>query len=46
MKKKTPIYLYPDHLAGTKVQFDDDMDWTKSKEILSDFTTYNQYLTP
>jgi carboxyl-terminal processing protease len=29
-----------------EVQFDDDMDWTKSKEILSDFTTYNQYLTP
>ena len=29
-----------------EVQFDDDIDWITSKEILSDLTTYNQYLTP
>jgi carboxyl-terminal processing protease len=29
-----------------EVQFDDDMDWASSKEILTDSTGYNQYLTP
>lgn len=29
-----------------EVQFDDDIDWITSKEILSELTTYNQYLTP
>jgi carboxyl-terminal processing protease len=29
-----------------EVQFDDDIDWITSKGILSELTTYNQYLTP
>lgn len=29
-----------------EVQFDDDMDWASCKEILTDSTGYNQYLTP
>ena len=40
------VHRYYYQRGDIEVQFDDDMDWASCKEILTDSTGYNQYLTP